>query len=920
MKKEYVITIMLLTVLVACTAPPASAWWYNNGLSLSDSPSRSVLNDFSSIDNGSTVENFVVANGSVCIPFEQGLNAEDYTYNFPVPAGVTMLYAGLYPDVWSANYCGRMNFKFNSNNLGTLQFGTDGAGCGSATCDTNNNVAGTPLGGNGVWFDVTSITNAGSTNDFVTDDVTTCPPCGNFDGRKRGCSFIEIYSDAANVDDTLHIWFNQGMETLVGSQRWVNVSIYNVTPSCTNWTLIQCVDCSDSTDYLLFNGNKIEGWNDGSDPDHWMSVDSFDVTGMVNASGTTNCVNYHSAGTYFHPYWVMLIGHNETLDPFGDGDLTVTEIDTLVKGAGGTPYEHVQGVLYTINATVKNIGGADITGTFDVALYNDSVFIASEAVDGLDAADEVTVSFDWTPGKTGDNVLMVVADSDNDITDEMLETNNASSVTVNVFASGGSPDLELSSGDLEFLPTYGYHGGGENNTTIVVNITNTGLFASGAYSLFIDIDLGPVYSNTSMTSLNPRAWMKCEVEYNATPGVTRNVAAKTVCASDSNTGNNATSKNLKTINVMIKVTRDKGKKLFDTGKVVPEDTTLYNAITSVAVVDTGDYEYKAYAIDGLEEDKSTYAYWYAFVNGIPVNDSVERNDLYQLKEGDLAHWDRLVYVNTGESGKFFKPRPIMDYPEPFLHGYGGTVWSTTIVYPSTDASYSTIADNIKTELESHGVTNVNTRTNATLTSTEKQNNHLILLGLPSTNSIIEEVNANHTEVGMTVYFSGTTMIDDDTGASTAFSSGAAGQLGSGANVLEACDNPFNNAVVTDTWMDSSQSIWIVSGPTDGLAKESAEWLISRTCLLGDAYDLSTNSGGYGIAGNGFRQVQYNCRDVNGNGVGGGGADAGLAFSCKYCTGWAVDANGNGVRGGGADAGLVFGCNDDCCGSAAPCPC
>jgi hypothetical protein len=614
---------MLLVVLAACSAPPASAWWYDNGLKLSDSPNRPVLNDFSSLDNGSTVENFVVEHGSICIPFEQGINPEDYTYHFPVPTGVTLEYAGIYADVWSANYCGRMNFTFNANNLGELQFGTSGLGCGVATCDSNNNVAGNGLGGNGVWFDVTNIANAGATNAFVTDDVTVSPPCGNFDGRKRGCSFIEIYSHP-DIDDTLHIWFNQGMEDLEEEESWINATIYNVTGSPTYWTLVQHISCSDPGDNLLFNGNSLSGWNDGSTGDHWTSVDSFDVTSYV-ASGA-NYVNYSSSGGSLHPYWVMLIGHNEPLDPWGK-DLNVTNIDTLVERNGQTPFELVQGYAYTINATIKNIGNSDITNNFNVSLYNDSVFIdKKEVTGGLDGRDEVTVSLNWTPGVVGGNTLTVIADPDNDVVAELIENNNASSVTVNVVATGACSDLELSSDDVTFLPAYDHHGGtGNNNTTIVVNITNIDISASSAYNLSIDIN--PSY-DIPMSSLYPKAWTKCEVEYNAIPGTPYTVTVETRnVTNDCDPNNNQTSKNLKTISVTIKDTHEYGDKsaytgplsggstvtMFDVARVVPENTTLHNALSSVAVVDTGDYKSKAYGIDGLEQDTFEFIYWYAFV-------------------------------------------------------------------------------------------------------------------------------------------------------------------------------------------------------------------------------------------------------------------------------------------------------------------
>jgi len=128
------------------------------------------------------------------------------------------------------------------------------------------------------------------------------------------------------------------------------------------------------------------------------------------------------------------------------------------------------------------------------------------------------------------------------------------------------------------------------------------------------------------------------------------------------------------------------------------------------------------------------------------------------------------------------------------------------------------------------------------------NNHLILLGTPTENNITAEVNANHTEVGIPVYYNTSTgnFIDDATDS----------QLDPGAVIVEACDNPFNNADINNTWKDENQTIWIATGKTSEFAKEAAEWLINRTCLLWNQSTLDDK---------GFWLVQYKCGDVNGDG-------------------------------------------------------
>jgi len=907
MKARYAPIVILAVLVLAAFSTPASAWWWDNGLPLSCSSCNGGCPECNANPecNCTVWENVIVENGSVYIQFEQGINDANYTYYFTVPSGVTMRYAGLYTDVWSNGYCGRMNFTFNGHNLGVLQFGTDGAGCGATTCDTNDNVAGNGLGGNGVWFNVTGLTVSG-TNVFVTEDVTPCPPCcpaGAFDGRKRGCNFIQIYSHP-NITDTLHIWFNQGMED-IANDGVPTVYICNVTPSVAKyWTLCSCIDCSDRNDTIIFNGHSFTGWNDGSEGDHWMSVDCFNVTNYV-ISGT-NKVTYTSSDEYFHPYWLILIGHNETFDPLGGKDLIVTEIDTIVERNNQTPFAHVQGYTYTINATIKNTGN-ETARNFNVSLYANTTQVGKKTVVSLGGRKEVEISFNWTPNTAGLHTLTVIVDSDNDVPDELNESNNIKSVNVSVLQAGANSDLGISSDDIVFLPTYDWHGqSGINSTTVELKITNWNTANSSAYDIQFIVN-GKIVNTKRMPPLYPMAWTKCKpFTYDAKPGNVYSITISlTNVTNDSNSGNNSASKNLKTIVVRVKDTHEYGKisdykgplsggstvEMFDVCKVVPENTTLYNLLCSVADVDRGTYApefYKAFGIDGLNQDTTIKTYWYVFVNGIPVSDEEERHDLYQMKDGDVAHWDIMKYVNSEESGIFFKPRPIMDYPEPFLHGYNGTVWNITIVYPAGDKSYNDIALNIKKKLNESGVPNenINITTDVNLTNDEKRGNHLILLGTPTENNITAEVNANHTEVGMPVYYNTSTgkFVDDVTDT----------PLGEGAVIVEACDNPFNNADINDTWMDSNQTIWIATGKTSEFAKEAAEWLINRTCLLWNQSMLDDK---------GFWLVQYKCGDVDGSGKIRGGDYKLLVKVVRGTPGysvkkWAGDVDCSGkIRGG-----------------------
>ncbi len=93
-------------------------------------------------------------------------------------------------------------------------------------------------------------------------------------------------------------------------------------------------------------------------------------------------------------------------------------------------------------------------------------------------------------------------------------------------------------------------------------------------------------------------------------------------------------------------------------------------------------------------------WWCLFVNGLPYI----QPDEYQLHDREfvLFTYDRSI----GVMNYFFRPRPVLQYPEPFLHGSKGTVPNTTIVYP---ADFESDANTIRNQLIDYGVVNVTHR-------------------------------------------------------------------------------------------------------------------------------------------------------------------------------------------------------------------
>ena len=103
-------------------------------------------------------------------------------------------------------------------------------------------------------------------------------------------------------------------------------------------------------------------------------------------------------------------------------DLTVTAI--------GTPVRSRADVINPISATVENIGSENAT-SFAVTLEAGGSIVDTATVTSLDAGENTTVEFLWTPAITGNQTLTVIADADGDVV-ESDETNNETAVTVNV--------------------------------------------------------------------------------------------------------------------------------------------------------------------------------------------------------------------------------------------------------------------------------------------------------------------------------------------------------------------------------------------------------------------------------------------------------------------------------------------------------
>jgi|GEM_PF-3593118 len=107
-----------------------------------------------------------------------------------------------------------------------------------------------------------------------------------------------------------------------------------------------------------------------------------------------------------------------------------------------------------------------------------------------------------------------------------------------------------------------------------------------------------------------------------------------------------------------------GVPMFNLMKVISEGATPLDLLNSTA--DVTMHEGRVYSINGINE--SPPYYWYLYINGIPAPD--EDIGCYQLRDGEIVHWDYSSMINTGGENAF-RPYSVMDYPAMFVHGYGG---------------------------------------------------------------------------------------------------------------------------------------------------------------------------------------------------------------------------------------------------------
>lgn len=142
----------------------------------------------------------------------------------------------------------------------------------------------------------------------------------------------------------------------------------------------------------------------------------------------------------------------------------------------------------------------------------------------------------------------------------------------------------------------------------------------------------------------------------------RLLAALLVAALTAGCGQDASAVPAGPAGVRVTITRDYGATVLHDGRAAPGQSAM-NALRRISQVDTSYGGRFVQSVDGLAGDRSGHEDWLYFINGIAPD--VGATDI-TLHPGDTEWWDRRYWSDLVQT-----PVAIGQWPEPFVHGYGG---------------------------------------------------------------------------------------------------------------------------------------------------------------------------------------------------------------------------------------------------------
>ncbi|MGZ8701256.1 MAG: DUF4430 domain-containing protein [Gaiellaceae bacterium] len=119
------------------------------------------------------------------------------------------------------------------------------------------------------------------------------------------------------------------------------------------------------------------------------------------------------------------------------------------------------------------------------------------------------------------------------------------------------------------------------------------------------------------------------------------------------------------------ITRDKGAHVILERKV-PAGLTAMQALDRIAEIKTRYAGRYVQSINGIEGSIAARSDWFYFINGYEADRSAAE---YRLHDGDVEWWDFRSWRT-----QLREPVVVGAFPEPFLHGYGGSRLPARVVF------------------------------------------------------------------------------------------------------------------------------------------------------------------------------------------------------------------------------------------------
>jgi len=208
-------------------------------------------------------------------------------------------------------------------------------------------------------------------------------------------------------------------------------------------------------------------------------------------------------------------------------------------------------------------------------------------------------------------------------------------------------------------------------------------------------------------------------------------------------------------------------------------------------------------IAGIKGDQTEY--WFYFINGVMANVFAHG---YKLQPGDVQYWDFHDWT-------FYMHGPtslLGQFPEPCLHGYGGKVFPSVVVYAEGFQEY---ALSLKEKLAVLGVREVVVKAAGALTAEEKEKSNLFIIA-PAGDSLINELNKHYREREPVYFEGGQVIVRNHKGKPGA-------TYGPGWGVLQVTQNPWN----PKGSLACEGTVWIVSGVDETGVKRAASVLTGQ---------------------------------------------------------------------------------------------